>query len=58
MRLRNTYIAAAAQRFALEPPPYGADWDESWRISLRRMMMRVDRLSETAIALAAGRSQR
>lgn len=28
MRLQATYRGPEAQRFALEPPPYGADWPE------------------------------
>jgi hypothetical protein len=28
MRLLQTYRGPEAQRFALEPPPYGADWPE------------------------------
>jgi hypothetical protein len=28
MRLEETYTGAEAQRFALEPPPYGAGWPE------------------------------
>jgi hypothetical protein len=28
MRLQATYRGAEAQRFALEPPPYGAGWPE------------------------------
>lgn len=28
MRLRQSYGGPEAQRFALEPPPHGADWPE------------------------------
>ena len=28
MRLQATYRGPEAQRFALEPPPYGAGWQE------------------------------
>jgi len=28
MRLQATYRGPEAQRFALEPPPYGADWPD------------------------------
>ncbi|MFW6116305.1 MAG: hypothetical protein ACOC6F_01130 [bacterium] len=28
MRLQHTYRGPEAQRFALEPPPYGAGWPE------------------------------